>query len=75
MSPAIYACSNRTYSVGVLSWFCDNPGPTYIELVKHILWYVFRILDLGLKCDREADTPDDVVGYTNSDFAGFKTNQ
>ena len=60
--------------MGVLSQFCNNPGPVHVELVKHFLQDVSGILDLGLKFDREADTPDDVVVYTNSNFAGSKTD-
>ncbi len=44
-------------------------------LVKHFLQYVSGILELGLKFDREADTPDDVIGYIDSDFAGSKPDR
>ena len=75
MWPAMHARPDLAYSVGVLSRFCNNPGPVHVELVKHVLRYVSGTLDLGLKFDGEADTPDDVVGYTDSDFAGSKSDR
>ncbi len=73
--PAIHSRPDLAYSVGVLSRFCRNPGPTHVELVKHVLRYVSGTLELGLKFDGEADTSDDVIGYTDSDFAGSKPDQ
>ncbi len=49
--------------------------PTYIELDKQVLRYVSGTLELGLKFDGEANTPDDVIGYTDSDFAGSKQDR
>ncbi len=73
--PAMQSCPNLTYSVGVLSYFCSNPRLAYIKLVKYILQYVSGTLKLSLKFDGAADTPDDMVGYTDSDFAGSKIGQ
>ncbi len=72
MWPAIHSRPHLAYSVGVHRQFCSNPGPTHVELVKLVLRYVSETLELGLKFDGEADTPDDVIGYTDSDFAGSK---
>ena len=36
---------------------------------------IYKTLDLSLKFDGEADMPDDVVKYTDSDFAGSKTDR
>ena len=72
---AIHACPDLAYWVGVLNQFCNNPGHVHLELVKQLLRYVSRILVLSLKFDGEADTPDDVVRYMNSDFARSKTNR
>ena len=74
MWPAMHARPNLASLVGVLSQFCNNPGPAYVELMKHVLQYVSGILDLSLKFDGEADMSDDVVGNKNSDFAGSKTD-
>ena len=73
--PAIYACQDLFYSVGVRSWFCDNLGPVHMELVKYVLWYVFKTLDLDVKFDGEVDRADDVIRYTDSDFARSKTDR
>ena len=35
--PTIYSCLDLAYSMGVLSCFCSNPGPIYVELVKYVL--------------------------------------
>ena len=75
MWPAIHSCPDLAYLVGVLSRFCSNPGLIQVELVKYILRYISGILCLGLIFDREVDTPDDVIGYTNSDFAKSKPDR
>ncbi len=75
MWPAIHSRPDLAYSVGVLSRFCRSPGPVHVELVKHVLRYVSGTLELGLTFDGEADTPDHVIGNTDSDFAGSKTDR
>ncbi len=72
MWPFIDSRRDLAYSVEVLSRFCSNSGLTYVELVIHDLRYVSGTLQLGLKFDGEADTPDNVIGCTNYDFAGSK---
>ena len=69
MWPAMHSCPDLAYSVGVPRSFCSNPGPVHIELVMHVLRYVSGTLQFGLTFDGEADKPDDLIGYTNSDFA------
>ena len=71
----MYFRPDLAYSVGVLSHFCSNPGPIHVEFVEHVLRYVSETLELGLTFDGEADIPNDVIGYTDSHFAGLKTNQ
>ncbi len=73
--PAIHLRPDLAYSVGVISRFCSNSGPTPIELVKHVLRYVSGTKEFRLKFDREADKPDDIIGYTESDFAGSKPDR
>ena len=75
MWPAMHSRPDLAYSVGVLSRFCNNPGPVHIRLVKHILRYVSGTLQLGLTFDGGADTPDDLIGYTSSGFAGSNSDQ
>ncbi len=71
----MHFCLDLAYSLEVLSRFCSNAGLLHVELVKYVWRYVSRILDLGLTFDRGADTSDYVIGYTNCDFAGSKTDQ
>ena len=73
--PAMHSCPDLAYSVEVLSRFCSNPGPEHVDLVKHVLRYVSGTLDLGLTFDGEADIPNDMIRYTDSNFAGSKTDQ
>lgn len=72
---AIYSYLDLVYLVEVLSRFCGNPKCVYLKLVKDVLKYVFEIQELGLIFNREIYTPDDMMGYINSDFAGLKTDQ
>lgn len=72
MWPAVYAYPDLAYSLRVLSSFCKNSGPIHVELIKHVLQYVSWTLDLGLTFDGEANTPNDVVRYTDSDFVESK---
>lgn len=46
-----------------------------MKLVKHVLQYISETLDLCLKFDVGADTRDNVVGYTHSNFVGSITNR
>lgn len=71
---AMHSCPDLAYSMGVLSYFCKNPKPVHIKLVKYILQYVSGALDLSLVFDGEADMPDNVVRYTDSNFAKSKTD-
>lgn len=70
----MHSCLDLTYSMEILNRFCSNSRSIYIKLVKHVLHYVSRILHLGLTFDRKADTSDDMIKYTNSDFIGLKLN-
>lgn len=58
--------------MGVFSRFYKNLGLIYLKLIKHILQYISGILNLGLKFDRKVDTPDNVVGYIDSQFVELK---
>lgn len=46
-----------------------------MKLVKHILQYISRTIGFGLIFDIGASLPNDVVGYTNSDFAKSKPDR
>ena len=73
--PVIHSRRDLAYSVKVLSRFCSNSGLSHFELVIHDLRYVSGTLQLGLKLDGEADTTDDIIGCTDSDFAESKPDR
>lgn len=58
----------------ILSWFCNNPKPLYIELIKYILWYISIIRDWNLRFDKEIIISNDMIRYTNSDITKLKTD-
>lgn len=68
--PAVHTRPNISYSVGVLSWYCTNPGPIHCNLVTQIFRYFAKTLDLGITF--RSDATDELVGYTDSDWAGLK---
>lgn len=68
MWPAVHTRPDISYSVGVLSRYCSNPGPAHIQLVKQIFRYIAGTLTTGLTFT--ADSPDELIGYTDSDWAG-----
>ena len=69
MWPAVHTRPDIAYSVGVLSRYCSNPGPTHCNLVIQIFRYLSGTLDLGITFT--ADSENDLVGYTDSDYAGL----
>lgn len=75
MWPAMQTRPDLAESVGVLSRFLSNHRPVHVELTKYVLRYISGTLELGQTFDGEADTPDDVIGYTDSDFAGSKPDR
>ena len=66
---AVHTRPDIAYSVGVLSRYCSNPGPTHCNLVIQIFRYLSGTLDL--KITFTANSEDDLVGYTDSDYAGL----
>ncbi len=69
MWPTVYTRLDIAYSVGVLSQYCSNSGPTHCSLVVQVLRYLFGILEFGIIF--QADSSDELVGYTDSDYAGL----
>lgn len=63
------------YLVGLFNRFCSNHGPIYVNLVEYTLQYISEILELSLTFDRKINILDDIIGYTDFDFARLKTNQ
>ena len=71
MWPAMHTRPDIAYSVGVLSRYCSNPSPLHCKYLQRIMRYVAGTLDLGLVFKRH-DTEDDIVGYSDADYAGTK---
>ena len=46
-----------------------------MKLVKYVLQYIFGILDLGFKFDREANILDKMAGYIDSEFLRSKIDR
>lgn len=72
MWAAMHVRSDLAYVVGILNWFSKNYSPAHVELIEHVLQYLSGTLDLGLIFDRKVNTPDDIVGYIDSNLARQK---
>ena len=70
MWPAVHTRPDLAYSVGVLSRFAHNPSEVHCNLIKRVFRYVKGTLNTGFNFRR--DSPDDLTGYSDSDFAGLK---
>ena len=70
MWPAVHTRPDISYSVGVLSRYCANPGPIHCNLVIQIFRYLAGTLELGITF--KSNVTDELVGYTDSDWAGLK---
>ena len=70
MWPAVHTRPDISYSVGVLSRYCANPGPIHCNLVYQIFRYLAGTLELGINF--RSDSADELVGYTDSGWAGLK---
>ncbi|KAJ0551653.1 putative RNA-directed DNA polymerase [Helianthus annuus] len=58
------------FSVGVLARFMQSPSKQHLAAAKKVLRYIGGTVDLGLKYERRNDLQ--LVGYTDSDWAGCK---
>ena len=59
--------------MGVFSRYCANPGPILCNLVIQIFRYLAWILELGINF--KSNVTDELVGYTDSDWARLKDGQ
>ncbi len=62
--PPRYCLFNRGFSC-----YCSNPGPTHYNLVVQVFRYLSATLGLGITFN--ANSENDVVSYTDSDYAGL----
>lgn len=70
MWPAMYTRSDIAYSVRVLSRYCSNPSPLHCKYFQQIMRYLTGTLDLAFVFKQ--DTKNDLVRYSDSDYAGTK---
>lgn len=68
-------CLHLAYFIRVLSQFCNHRGQIYIELLKYVLPYMSGTFNLSLKFNGKADTPDDIIEYTDCNFVKSKTDK
>ena len=73
MWPALHTRHNIAYLVGVLFRYCANPGTIYCNLVTQIFRYLAGTWNLGITF--RSNTTDELVEYTDSDWAGLKDGQ
>jgi hypothetical protein len=58
--------------VGVLSRYAHNPSQIHCALIKRVLRYVAETLNVDLKFSKNVNNSDDLMGYSDSDFAELK---
>ena len=75
MWPAVHSRLDLAQVIRVLSRYYSNSEPIYIALVKQVLRYIFDTLNKDLVFDDSANTPNNVVNYIDTDFAGTKTKR
>ncbi len=71
--PAVHTRPSISYSVGVPNQYFANPGLIYCNLVTPISRYLAGTLELGITF--RSDATDELVAYTDSDWAGLKDGQ
>jgi len=62
-----------SYLVNLLAPFAHNPGKAYWNALKHVLGYIKGTLDYAIRYCTGATL--DLVGYVNSNFAGYKNTR
>ncbi len=73
MWPSVNTQPDISYLVGVFSRYCANPGLIYCNLVMQIFRYLAGTFELGITL--KSNVTDELVGYTDSDWAGNKDGQ
>lgn len=73
MWPTIHTQSSISYSVRIFSQYYTNIAPIYCNLVILIFWYLAR--SLKLKITLKFNSANELVRYTDSDWAELKDRQ
>ena len=72
--PAVHFRPNLAQFVTILTCFCSNLSPIHVALIKQVFWYVADTINKELVF-RENNTPNDMKGYTDSDFTDVKASR
>ena len=59
-----------SHAVGIVSRYMHNPRKEHWQVVKWILRYIQKTLDVGLIFEKDDMVGQHVVGYCDSDYAG-----
>jgi len=62
-----------SYLVNLLAHFVHNPGKAHWNMLKHVLGYIKGTLNYAIRYHAGAIL--DLVGYVDSDFAGYKNTR
>ena len=61
---------NILHAVGVMSRYMHDPGKGHWQVVKWILRYLLKTVDVGLVFERVDKCNQYAIGYVDSDYAG-----
>nr|GEU95354.1 retrovirus-related Pol polyprotein from transposon TNT 1-94 [Tanacetum cinerariifolium] len=67
---AMVSHPDLAHAVSVVSRYMHNPGKMHWEAVKCILCYLKGTSNIGLSFEKDCASPNRVVGYVDSDYAG-----
>ena len=57
-----------SYVVGIVNKYMHSPGKVYWQVVKLILQYIQKIVDVSLLCEQDDTLGQSVIEYVDSDY-------
>lgn len=63
------------YAVSTLAQYSSNPNQTHWTAVKRIFRYLKGTLNLGIEYSRDARRGNELVGYSDADYAGDRDSR
>ena len=63
------------YAVSTLAQFSSNPNGTHWAAVKRVFRYLKGTLNLGIEYNKDAVQGQELVGYSDADYAGDRDNR
>nr|GEX69890.1 retrovirus-related Pol polyprotein from transposon TNT 1-94 [Tanacetum cinerariifolium] len=70
MYAMVYTRPDLAHAISVVSRYMHNPGKMHWEAVKCIIRYLKGTSNIGLSFEKGRASPNGVVGYVDSDYAG-----